>query len=317
MLYSLSKYKDDSLLITVKNLLLTIKYLKFMKIQNKIENFFSIVFSEKIIKIVEKYILYLASIGFVVHLSLIFLNNYNLIDLAIIQSNLLSNPISALYTPFSFILVYEAFLLIYYIPRSFTTAVGKQYEIISLIVIRKIFGDIPLIDLNANWVENPNNLQLIYDLVGILVIFFLIYLFRRTKENLPVKSVSEKLDRFIASKKLVSIVLLPILLVTVFISFFSWYNGVFINESFDVNINYLFFNEFFTLLILVDVFILLLSFQYTERYSQLIRNTGFIISTILLRLSFLATGLANITLIISGIVFGLLILMIYNQIEKE
>ena len=288
-----------------------------MKIQNKIENFFSIVFSEKIIKIVEKYILYLASIGFVVHLFLIFLNNYNLIDLAIIQSNLLSNPISALYTPFSFILVYEAFLLIYYIPRSFTTAVGKQYEIISLIVIRKIFGDIPLIDLNANWVENPNNLQLIYDLVGILVIFFLIYLFRRTKENLPVKSVSEKLDRFIASKKLVSIVLLPILLVTVFISFFSWYNGVFINESFDVNINYLFFNEFFTLLILVDVFILLLSFQYTERYSQLIRNTGFIISTILLRLSFSATGLANITLIISGIVFGLLILMIYNLIEKE
>ena len=314
-MYSLSKY--DSLLITVKNLLLTIKYLKFMNIQNKIENFFSIVFSEKIIKIVEKYILYLASIGFVVHLSLIFLNNYNLIDLAIIQSNLLSNPISALYTPFSFILVYEAFLLIYYIPRSFTTAVGKQYEIISLIVIRKIFGDIPLIDLNANWIENPNNLQLIYDLVGILVIFFLIYLFRRTKENLPVKSVSEKLDRFIASKKLVSIVLLPILLVTVFISFFSWYNGVFINESFDANINYLFFNEFFTLLILVDVFILLLSFQYTERYSQLIRNTGFIISTILLRLSFSATGLANITLIISGIVFGLLILMIYNLIEKE
>tara|TARA_B110000438_G_scaffold251518_1_gene255983 strand:+ start:287 stop:1153 length:867 start_codon:yes stop_codon:yes gene_type:complete len=288
-----------------------------MKIQNKIENFFSIVFSEKIIKIVEKYILYLASIGFVVHLSLIFINNYNLIDLAIIQSNLLSNPISALYTPFSFILVYEAFLLIYYIPRSFTTAVGKQYEIISLIVIRKIFGDIPLIDLNANWIENPNNLQLIYDLVGILVIFFLIYLFRRTKEDLPLKSVSEKLDRFIASKKLVSIVLLPILLGIIFISFFSWYNGVFINESFDVNINYLFFNEFFTLLILVDVFILLLSFQYTERYSQLIRNTGFIISTILLRLSFLATGLANITLIISGIVFGLLILMIYNQIEKE
>jgi len=110
---------------------------------------------------------------------------------------------------------------------------------------------------------------------------------------------------------------LPILVGIIFISFFSWYNGVFINESFDVNINYLFFNEFFTLLILVDVFILLLSFQYTERYSQLIRNTGFIISTILLRLSFLATGLANITLIISGIVFGLLILMIYNQIEKE
>ena len=288
-----------------------------MKIQNKIENLFSIIFSENVLRIIEKYILYLASIGFMVHLFLIFLNNNNLIDLAIIESNLLSNPISALYTPFSFILIYEAFLLIYYIPRSFTTAVGKQYEIISLIVIRKIFGDIPLIDLDANWIENSNNIQLIYDLTGILIIFFLIYLFRRTKKNLPVKSVSEKLDRFIASKKLVSIVLIPILFGICTISFLSWFNGAFINESFDQNLNYLFFNEFFTLLILVDVFILLLSFQYTERYSQLIRNTGFIISTILLRLSFSASGLTSILLIISGIIFGLLILLIYNAIEKE
>lgn len=288
-----------------------------MKVQKKIENLFSIVFSENVIKRVEKYILYLASVGFVIHLSLIFLNNYNLVDLSIINSNLLSNPISALYTPFSFILVYEAFLLIYYIPRSFTTAVGKQYEIISLIVIRKIFGDIPLIDLKANWIENSDNLQLIYDLSGILIIFFLIYLFRKTKENLPVKSVSEKLDRFIASKKLVSVILLPILVVICLISLFTWYNGVFITNSFDENLNYLFFNEFFTLLILVDVFILLLSFQYTERYSQLIRNTGFIISTILLRLSFAVSGLTSILLIISGIVFGLLILLIYNAIEKE
>ena len=288
-----------------------------MKVQKKIENLFSIVFSENVIKRVEKYILYLASVGFVIHLSLIFLNNYNLVDLSIINSNLLSNPISALYTPFSFILVYEAFLLIYYIPRSFTTAVGKQYEIISLIVIRKIFGDIPLIDLNENWIENSDNLQLIYDLLGILIIFFLIYLFRKTKDNLPVRSVSKKLDRFIASKKLVSVILLPILVVICLISLFSWYNGVFITNSFDENLNYLFFNEFFTLLILVDVFILLLSFQYTERYSQLIRNTGFIISTILLRLSFAVSGLTSILLIISGIVFGLLILLIYNAIEKE
>ena len=66
-----------------------------------------------------------------------------------------------------------------------------------------------------------------------------------------------------------------------------------------------------------DVFILLISFQYTERYSQLIRNTGFIISTILLRLSFSASGLTSILLIISGILFGLLILLIYNAMERE
>ena len=288
-----------------------------MNIQQKIEDLFSKIFSEKIIKKFEKYILYLASIGFVIHLTIILLNNYNLIELSVVGTNLFSNPISALYTPFSFILVYEAFLLIYYIPRSFTTAVGKQYQIMSLIVIRKIFKDIPLVDLNANWIENSNNQQLVFDLVGVLIIFFLIYLFKITKERLPIKRVSDKLDRFIASKKLVSIVLLPTLFAICIMSFVNWFSGVFIEETFDENLNNLFFNEFFTILILADVFILLLSFQYTERYSQLIRNTGFIISTILLRLSFSVSGLTSILLIISGIIFGLLILMIYNAIERE
>ena len=59
-----------------------------MKMQNKIENLFSTIFSESVLKGIEKYILYLASIGFVIHLSLIFLNNNNLIDLAFINFEL-------------------------------------------------------------------------------------------------------------------------------------------------------------------------------------------------------------------------------------
>jgi len=70
-------------------------------------------------------------------------------------------------------------------------------------------------------------------------------------------------------------------------------------------------------LILADVLILLLSFQYTERYSQIVRNTGFIISTVLIRLSFGVTGLANISLVVSSVVFGLIILWVYNLTEKE
>ena len=288
-----------------------------MILQSKIESAFSRIYSDKVLKTVEKYILYLASIGFIIHLLIIFLKNYGFVDLGHIDSKLLTNPISALYTPFSFILIYEAYLLIFYIPRSFTTAIGKQFEIISLIVIRKIFGDIPLVNLQSNWFDNQYNLQLIYDLIGIIVIFFLIYLFRRAKDNLPKKPVSEKLDRFIASKKLLSITLLPILVAICVLSFYNWISNSLITNTFDQDLNYLFFNEFFTLLIVVDVFILLISFQYTERYSQLIRNTGFIISTILLRLSFSAVGLSSILLIISGILFGLLILVIYNEMEKE
>ena len=282
-----------------------------------IENIFGKVFSEKNLKVFEKIILIAATLGFIIHLILILLNNNGYLDLSFFKDQLFVNPISAIYTPFSFILIYEAFLLIYFLPRSFTTSIAKQFEIMSLILIRKIFKDIPNVNLNDNWIENENNLQLIYDLSGVLIVFFLIYLFKKLREQLPELPVHQNLDRFISYKKLISLFLVPTLTLLCIISFLEWYNYVFLGLGSGANIDYLFFVDFFTILILVDVFILLVSFQYTERYSQLIRNTGFIISTILLRLSFSAQGLTSLLLLVSGIVFGLIILLIYNNMEKQ
>jgi len=282
-----------------------------------VENIFSGLFSEGNLKKFEKFILISATLGFIVHLLLILLNNNGYVDLSFFQDKLFVNPISAIYTPFSFILIYEAFLLIYFLPRSFTTSIAKQFEIMSLILIRKIFKDIPSVSLDDNWIQNESNLQLIYDLVGVLVVFFLIYLFKKLKEDLPKLPVHQNLDRFISYKKLISLFLVPTLSLLCVFSFLDWYNYVFLDIGTSSNIDYLFFESFFTILILVDVFILLVSFQYTERYSQLIRNTGFIISTILLRLSFSAVGLTSLLLLVSGIVFGLIILLIYNNMERQ
>ncbi len=282
-----------------------------------VENIFSGLFSEGNLKKFEKFILISATLGFIIHLLLILLNNNGYVDLSFFQDKLFVNPISAIYTPFSFILIYEAFLLIYFLPRSFTTSIAKQFEIISLILIRKIFKDIPNVELDDNWIQNENNLQLIYDLAGVLVVFFLIYLFKKLKEDLPKLPVHQNLDRFISYKKLISLFLVPTLSLLCVFSFLDWYNFVFLGIGASSNIDYLFFESFFTILILVDVFILLVSFQYTERYSQLIRNTGFIISTILLRLSFSAVGLTSLLLLVSGIVFGLIILLIYNNMERQ
>ena len=282
---------------------------------NKVDSIFHTIFSEKSQKIFEKYILFLATSGFIIHLILIYLNKYNYIDFNL-NNTLLLDPISALYTPFSFILVYEAYLLIYYLPNSFTVTVVKEYEIISLILIRKIFKDFPLVNLDVPFFSNDYNIQLIYDLLGILVVFFLIYLFKTTAGRPKTTKPDRKLKKFISQKKLISILLVPTLLFLAGWSFYSWANASLFSNGYDDNVNFLFFVDFFTILILVDVFILLISFRYTERYSQLIRNTGFIISTILLRLSFAASGLVSVILIASGVLFGLIILYIYKRMEK-
>tara|TARA_Y100001968_G_C19325174_1_gene701321 strand:+ start:42 stop:914 length:873 start_codon:yes stop_codon:yes gene_type:complete len=281
-------------------------------------NIFDRIFSEDNRKKIESFTIWSATIGFIIHLSLVLLNNYSIIDIGN-ESLLLTNPISAIYTPFSIILYYEIFLLIFYLPRSFTTSILKQFEIISLIVIRRIFYDIPKLDLETNnWFENADNMQITYDLICILILFFLIYLFSYVKSNIDNKKGIKNIDKFIDSKKIISIVLIPVMIVLFCLGIYNWYS-IGMNSNFASSfyyVNEVFYNTFFSILIIADVFILLLSFLYTERYSQIMRNTGFIICTILIRLSFSSTGLTNLLLIISSVLFGLLILKIYSQMNK-
>jgi len=286
-----------------------------LKIGSKV---FDGIFSEKNRKIIESFTIWSATIGFIFHLSLVLLNNYSIINIGN-ESLLLTNPVSAIYTPFSIILYYEIFLLIYFLPRSFTTSILKQFEIISLIIIRRIFYDIPKLDLDSgNWFNNPDNLQITYDLICILILFFLIYLFNLVKSRIENKKGNKSITKFIDSKKIISIGLIPVMLCLFIIGIYNWYS-IGMDSNFASSfyyVNEVFYNTFFSILIIADVFILLLSFLYTERYSQIMRNTGFIICTILIRLSFSSTGLTNLLLIVSSVLFGLLILKIYSLMNK-
>ena len=280
--------------------------------------FFDVVFSEVNRKKIESFTIWSATVGFIFHLSLVLLNNYSIINIGN-KSLLLTNPISAIYTPFSIILYYEIFLLIFYLPRSFTTSILKQFEIISLIIIRRIFYDIPKLNIDSNdWFENPDNLQITYDLISILILFFLIYLFNFVKSRIKNNKGIKNIDRFIDSKKIISIILIPVMIVLFIIGLYNLYS-IGMSSDFASSfyyVNEVFYNTFFSILIIADVFILLLSFLYTERYSQIMRNTGFIICTILIRLSFSSSGLTNLVLIISSVLFGLLILKIYSLMNK-
>ena len=258
----------------------------------------------------------MAGIGFVIHLLLILFKQQGWVFFAPLYPELLNDPIAAIYTPFSLILVYEVYLLLFYLPRSFTSCVSKQFEIISLIVIRKIFKDIPAMNLAGDWTHSSHNMELLVDLTGFLILFLLIFLFNRSKQRLPKRPIDDpKLLRFISSKKIVSVMLLIVLGTMSISTFGQWLLDV-INQQSIAQLDGLFFNQFFTLLILADVVILLISFRYTEQYAKLIRNTGFIIATILIRLSFAAEGYLATLLILTGVSFALLILLIYNAMEN-
>jgi len=290
-----------------------------MIVKKWIEKSHQLLFSEKLKDQFEHVTIYAAIAGFFIHLLLIYLHQAELVFIHESTGNLFEDPIAAIYTPFSFILVFEVYLLIYHLPRSFTTSIALQYEIISLIVIRRIFKDISKLELTDFWSHYYDRL-FVGDMLGFVLLFFLIYLFHRLRQNKPTYSNSQKVERFILFKRAISILLLPLLFGLALYSFGTWVfeiqqlNAGAIRELSDLN--KVFYDEFFTVLILVDVLILLVSLLFTDHYSQLIRNSGFIISTVMIRLSFSAEGLINIILIVAGVLFGVLIHWVYNQIGR-
>ncbi len=273
----------------------------------------------------EQVVLWIALVSFLIHLLMIGLIHFNVITIND-PSNLFKNPIAAIYTPFSFILVYEVYLLIYYLPKSTSIYVTKQYEIIALIIIRRLFKDLSDLSLSSNWFNIKNDLQFTYDLLASVLLFYLIYLFHvqrtrvyRTFQNN--KNHSSSISKFIKAKKWIATALVPILLTLAIYSFLNWSIGIFQpfkdNAISFKNINNIFFEQFFNILIIAEVVLLLFSFFHTDEFHKVIRNSGFIISTILIRISFSVDGIINNILIISAILFGLSILFIHNKFEKK
>lgn len=269
----------------------------------------------------EKVILNIALLSFFIHLAFIYVSKLNIFNFTS-NSELLNNPISAIYTPFSFILIYEVYLLIYYLPKSFTTYITKQYQIITLIIIRKLFKDLSSLELTSNWFEIKGDLQFTYDLIASILLFFLIYLFqkqgkKKIKQQVDLQPI---IENFVKKKRLIAVILVPLFFFMALITLIKWFTGIIISSTeFPVmeSINNLFFDQFFTVLILVDVILLLISFFYTDQFHKIIRNSGFIISTILIRMSFGVSGLINTILILVAVLFGLIILSIHNKYEKN
>ncbi len=287
-----------------------------------LHNFF---LSEKTKKKSETIIIKIAIASFIIHSLLI-----ALVDFKILQVNdstgLLRNPIVAIYTPFSFILIYEVYLLIYYLPKSINKYIGKQYEIITLILIRRIFKDLSRIQFTPNWFEVKGDLQFTYDIVGTVILFYLIYYFYKLNQKKEENDKDEKVvltpqvAQFVETKKIIATFLVPVLLILATFSFSNWIYENFITVSKVVgsirDINKIFFDEFFTVLILTDVLLLLISFFHTDQFSKVIRNSGFIISTILIKLSFGIEGLLNTVTAVVAVLIGVILLKIHNQYEK-
>ena len=264
---------------------------------------------------VRKFGLVAAIVGFVIHLLLWFTYQIGILEVGSASTDLLDSPLDALYTPFSILLAYEVYQLIRAIPESFSTAVGKQFEIVTLLVVRDIFKRLSELEFSGDWTIDSELKLIIIECFTFITLFTTSLIYRaNSNTDAKVDFKDSDLLNFVQNKQKIAVVLLATYLVVAMFSFSNWIISV--GEGDGSVTREIFFLDFFTILILADILILLISYGYSTDFTNLARNTGFILSTVVLRVAIGATGVSSMILFVLGGILGIAVLIISLKADE-
>ncbi len=241
-------------------------------------------------KAVEHILVQLALGLFFLHLLLFGIHEAGWLPFPMPES-LFGHPLHVLYTPFSAILVAEVYLLVYHLPSSFARSMGKQLEIVSLIEIRSVFKDLSVLqESDGSSLIWPWQDPFFPHIVGAVLLGASLVAFYRILPRRMARIEDHELARFIRFKRHVAALLGVALALIAIWSFGQWCLDILHHAQEGTGTlldpNAIFYHDFFTVLIFVDVILLVTSLRYLSNYGLILRNSGFVVATIILRLSF-------------------------------
>ena len=238
----------------------------------------------------------LAIIGFLVHLLACVLYEFGYLEFSD-TNDFFDSYLDSLYTPFSIILAYEVYELIRAIPESFSNSIGKQFEVISLLVVRDIFKNLAEIDdSNVNAVDSDVVFIALEALAFTILFATALYFRKMTNSSGDSNKRDPAIQRFIKQKQTLACALALVYVLVAGYSFSSWTFG-FLDGDNDLS-RTVFFLDFFTWLIVSDIIILLSSYKHITDFLQLARNTGFVLSTVIIRVGIGTPGYTGAVLFI-------------------
>ena len=237
-----------------------------------------------------------AILGFLLHLLFCVLYDLSFIKSSDLDS-FIDSYLDALYTPFSIILAYEVYELIRAIPESFSNSIGKQFEVVTLLVVRDIFKNLADIGDADNVSIDADVAFIAMEAVAFVVLFGTALYFRhQTSVAKKPSQQDESVRVFVQQKKHLACGLAVVYIFVALYSFTTWLMGV---VDGDTGLSRtVFFSDFFTWLIVSDIVILLASYRHITDFPQLARNTGFILSTVIIRVGIGIPGYTGAALFI-------------------
>lgn len=206
---------------------------------------------------------------------------------------------------FTLVLILEVISLIFTLPCSISKAVGKQFEILALILLRSAFKTLADFPEPITITGHEQELWIILtDGGGAVLIFALLGVYTLLRRNLDETLAGGPiLYKFVAAKKIVALFMLAIFL------FMGIKNGLHIlNHEQPFN----FFQSFYTVLIFSDIMLVLIAQRFLPEFSAVFRNSGFALATLLIRLALTAPPYYNVLIGTGSAVFACLLTLVYN-----
>ncbi len=211
-----------------------------------------------------------------------------------------TNHFFAVQAAFTVVLILEVISLVFTLPCSFSRSVGKQFEIFSLILMRNAFKELSYFPEPITYYGNEKAiLHIISDGFGALLIFALLgvyYLIQRKASDDSMKPTD--LYAFVAAKKGVALVLLGFFTIMGIQSMFLTMTGV---EHGD------FLYEFYTILILADILVVLLAQCFQPSFYSIFRNSGYALATLIIRIALAAPPFYNVLLGAAAAAFAIML----------
>jgi hypothetical protein len=215
------------------------------------------------------------------------------------------NHFYAVKLSFDLLLLLEVLGLVFNLASSVANSMGKQFEILSLILLRSSFKEFVHFTEPIDWAHAAGSVQnILSDALGALIIFALVSVFYAMQKHRRITDDAEELASFIAAKKL-----LALLLLTIFV-------GVALHDSATwilTGKGYPFFDVFYTILIFSDILLVLISLRYNSTYSIVFRNSGFAVATVIIRLALTAPPLWNVGIGIFAVALSIGLTYVYNN----
>ncbi len=239
---------------------------------------------------------------FLLSLICIELNRRNLLPVPL-AATVPKNHFFAVQGAFTVVLILEVISLIFTIPCSFSRSVGKQFEILSLILLRNAFKELSYFPEPITFAGNQQAiLHILSDGFGALLIFALLgYYYWVQSKTSDDKMKAGDLYGFVAAKKGIAIVLLCIFAVMGIRSAIETMTGTANSD---------FFHEFYTILILTDILVVLISQCFQPSFYAIFRNSGFALSTLIIRIALAAPPFFNVLLGLAAAIFAILLTLV-------